>query len=101
MDLAFAPMTPRHAREVVSWRYEKPYHIYNYREEERSAAPGYLADSTNRFFAVLSEHEVVGFRSFGLDGRVAGGVYDETCLDTGGGLRPDLTGKGLGVEILR
>jgi ribosomal-protein-alanine N-acetyltransferase len=27
---------------------------------------------------------------------VPGGRYDESALDTGGGLRPDLTGQGLG-----
>ena len=33
--------------------------------------------------------------------QVPGGSYDSAALDTGGGLRPDLTGKGLGREAIR
>jgi ribosomal-protein-alanine N-acetyltransferase len=32
---------------------------------------------------------------------VPGGAYDESALDTGGGLHPDLTGKGLGREAIQ
>lgn len=42
----------------------------------------------------------MAFRSFGEDGRVNGGDYDDSFLDTGGGLRPDLTGQGLGPEMI-
>ena len=38
--------------------------------------------------------------SFGPDGRVPGWDYDETALDTGGGLRPSLTGQGLGRAVI-
>ena len=31
---------------------------------------------------------------------MAGGDYAEDYLDTGGGLRPDLTGQGLGAEVI-
>lgn len=44
----------------------------------------------------MSAGELIGYRSFGPDGRVPGGVYDDAALDTGGGLRPSLTGRGLG-----
>jgi len=43
---------------------------------------------------------MIGVRSFGQDGQVPGGSYDSSALDTGGGLRPDLTGKGLGREAI-
>jgi ribosomal-protein-alanine N-acetyltransferase len=33
---------------------------------------------------------------FGADGRVPGWDYDDSALDTGGGLRPELVGRGLG-----
>jgi [ribosomal protein S18]-alanine N-acetyltransferase len=32
---------------------------------------------------------------------VPGGTYDDSALDTGGGLRPELTGKGLGRRAIR
>lgn len=100
MNVSFLPMTSGHAGEVISWRYEAPYDVYDYRDEDHEAALIYLTDPINQFFAVLRDGEVIGFRSFGPDGRVAGGVYNDNYLDTGGGLRPDLTGKGLGESII-
>jgi [ribosomal protein S18]-alanine N-acetyltransferase len=61
----------------------------------RLAAPPRLG-----FYALVSAGELIGFRSFGTDGRVAGGDYDDTALDTGGGLRPDLVGHGLGRQAI-
>jgi len=34
------------------------------------------------------------------DGWVPGWAYDEAALDTGGGLRPALTGRGLGKQAI-
>ncbi len=89
------------AHEIVSWRYEAPYDIYGYSESDRERSVAYLTEERNGFFAVVSEGNLIGFRSFGQDGRVLGGAYDETYLDTGGGLRPDLTGKGIGEKVVR
>jgi [ribosomal protein S18]-alanine N-acetyltransferase len=36
-----------------------------------------------------------------LPSQVPGGEYDDSALDSGGSLRPDLTGKGLGREANR
>ena len=54
----------------------------------------------NGFWALTGDGELLGFRSFGTDGRVPGYDYDESALDTGGGLRPDLTGRGLGAQAI-
>ena len=62
--------------------------------------PATTLDPANGFFAVLSGGELIGFRSFGPDGRVPGGAYDDSALDTGGGLRPELTGRGLGRSVI-
>jgi RimJ/RimL family protein N-acetyltransferase len=43
---------------------------------------------------------LIGFRSFGPDGQVPGWDYDDSALDTGGGLRPELTGQGLGRLVI-
>ena len=43
---------------------------------------------------------LAAFRSFGPDGQVPGGTYDDSALDTGGGLQPDLVGQGLGHEAV-
>ncbi len=66
-----------------------------------SADPALLADPASGFFALMDGARLTGFRSFGADGQVPGGGYDESALDTGGGLRPELTGKGLGREAIQ
>ena len=101
MKISFAPLNIEHAEEIISWRYQPPYEVYDYRNESPKAAIEYLTEPANRFYAVLRDDELIGFRSFGEDGRVSGGDYDEPCLDTGGGLCPELTGLGLGEDIIR
>jgi len=85
-------MTPDYAAGIVTWRYPVPYDCY----DMTGADPGFIADPASGFFALLDDGELIGFRSFGTDGQVPGGAYDDSALDTGGGLRPDLTGLGLG-----
>jgi len=85
-------MTPEYAADLVTWRYPAPYDCYDVTGVE----PAYFLDPVNGFFALVSGTELLGFRSFGPDGQVPGGAYDDSALDTGGGLRPSLTGQGLG-----
>ena len=101
MNISFTPLRREHAEAIISWRYQPPYEVYDYRDKSPRVVIEYLTDPANRFFAVLHGDELIGFRSFGPDGRVPGGEYDESYLDTGGGLRPDLTGQGLGAKIIR
>ena len=100
MKLDFQAMNRSYATEIASWRYEEPYDIYGYTEVEFEEAIEDLTNEDNCFYAVLRDNELIGFRSFGRDGRVDGGKYEETHLDTGGGIRPDLTGKGLGPNVI-
>ena len=91
-------MTPAFAEQVVTWRYPPPYDS----NDMTGADPGFIADPASGFHALVEGDELIGFRSFGPDGQVLGGPYPSTTpagepvLDTGGGLRPDLTGLGLG-----
>ena len=90
-------MTAAYAAEIVTWRYPPPYDLYDMSDEDAAV----LTSADGGFFALTGQDELIGFRSFGADGQVPGGVYDATALDTGGGLRPDLTGKGLGREAIQ
>ncbi|RYB92969.1 N-acetyltransferase [Nocardioides oleivorans] len=90
--LAIAPLSREHALDICAWRYDPPYSSY----DMTGADPDWLLDPASGFHAVLSGDELVGFRSYGEDGRVPGWEYDDRALDTGGGLRPSLTGRGLG-----
>jgi RimJ/RimL family protein N-acetyltransferase len=87
------PMTEEYAADIVTWRYPAPYDCYDMTD----AVPAFLAASESGFFALVDDDgRLAGFRSFGADGQVPGGTYDASALDTGGGLRPELTGLGLG-----
>lgn len=89
-------MTAEFAADVVTWRYPPPYD-YN---DMTGADPAFLADPASKFFALTDDGELIGFRSFGADGQVPGGDYTGDALDTGGGLRPELTGRGLGRQAI-
>ncbi len=102
MECFFIPMTNETARLVLAWRYEPPYDFYN--ADPRSIEDDLQSMTNPRqpYFSVHdSRSELVGFRCFGLEAQVPGGDYDSGALDTGGGLRPDLTGRGLGLSVLQ
>ena len=70
--------------EMAGWRYEPPYDFY-----DGDADP---VRNPERFYEALDE-----------DGSLVGNYYFEEkgdALEVGLGLRPDLTGRGLGLEFL-
>lgn len=91
-SLRVAPLTRAHAEDLATWCYDPPYDIYDL----AGAEPDELLAPELGFHAVLAGDRLIGFRSFGTDGQVPGWDYDGSALDTGGGLRPSLTGHGLG-----
>ena len=88
-------MTEADAHAVAAWRYPGEYAFY-----DADADPDDLAELLDpaqwghRYFAAdeLGRHELAGFVVVKLTGRVA---------DIGLGLRPDLTGRGLGESFVR
>ena len=90
--MRIAPLTLAHARDIGTWKYPPPYDCY----DMTGAEPAGLLDPGAGFTAVLAGDDLVGFRSIGADGQVPGWDYDDSALDTGGGLRPSLTGQGWG-----
>src|SRR3984957_21133539 len=92
-EIQVAEMTAGYAADILSWRYPAPYDYYDVTDGDL----GYYLDPATGFFAVLADGEFIGFRSFGPDGQVPGGTYDDSALDTGGGLRPELIGLGRGL----
>ena len=91
--MEIAAMTEQYALDIVTWSYPEPYRRYDL----TGADPGYFTDPANGFVALVDDGVLIGYRSFGPDGRVPGGRYDGSALDTGGGLRPALTGLGRGL----
>jgi RimJ/RimL family protein N-acetyltransferase len=96
----FQPMTPVYALDISRWHYPEPYGVYSYRTMPTDEVIAYMCDPAQRFYAVLEDGNLIAFRSYGPDGQVPGGDYDENHLDTGGGMRPDLTGQGKGLDVI-
>jgi [ribosomal protein S18]-alanine N-acetyltransferase len=89
------------ARQIATWRYPPPYHIYNCHPENVEAfVKGFITPQYRYHSVWNSAGELVAFRCFGDDAQVHGGDYSAEALDMGGGLRPDLTGQGLGAELM-
>jgi [ribosomal protein S18]-alanine N-acetyltransferase len=95
-SLRIAPLTREQALDICTWAYPPPYDCYDMTD----ADPDELLRPEAGFHAVLAGERLVGFRSFGVDGQVPGWEYDESALDTGGGLRPELVGRGLGRDAI-
>jgi ribosomal-protein-alanine N-acetyltransferase len=101
VDFRFTPMTEQEARVILGWCYEEPYDFYNLRPEHQERELQVVLDPQNGYRAAWSSGELVGFCAFGPDARIAGGDYSgEGVVDVGMGLRPDLTGKGIGPAFV-
>jgi [ribosomal protein S18]-alanine N-acetyltransferase len=96
------PISPTDARAISRWRYEEPYSIYDGDPTSVDA----LLQPRFSYHSVYDEHgDLTGYFCFGEDAQVASGkrlgVYEaEPALDMGLGMRPDLTGMGLGEEFV-
>jgi ribosomal-protein-alanine N-acetyltransferase len=96
------PITRADAEEISRWRYEEPYSMYD--GDPVSVAS--LLKPRFLYHSVYDERgELAGYFCFGEDARVTAGrqlgVYDkEPALDVGLGMRPNLTGQGLGTEFV-
>ena len=100
MGLTILPLIPENASEIITWRYDPPYDLYNLSPEDITG----LLLPANRYHAVLDERsKLIGYCCFGPDAQVPGGDYhpgEPIILDIGVGLHPDLTGRGYGKEFV-
>ena len=89
----FRQMGDEEATQISAWHYEPPYDFYDATSDADDLRE--LLDPQRKkdaYFSVLDEDGVlVGFFQFERAG---------TTVDVGLGMRPDLTGQGLGVEYL-
>jgi RimJ/RimL family protein N-acetyltransferase len=85
MKLTIRPASPDTFAELEAWRYEPPYDFYN-GDEDPVLNP-------ERFYGAADD-----------DGTLVGFYYLEEkggAVEIGLGLRPDLTGRGLGAEFFQ
>lgn len=87
------PWSETYAEEVAAWRYDAPWDFYDLASEPADAAAMRDPARSAQFRALLGE-----------SGRVEAFWYFDwhaTVVEVGIGLRPDLTGHGLGESFLR
>ena len=85
-------MDQSEAEAVADWSYEPPYDFYDFRKDPEDLAELFDADvRAGDYHSVYRDGELVGFFSFKVHGDV---------VEIGLGLRPDLTGAGLGGAFL-
>jgi len=93
MKLTIRPMQQSDAECIAHWHYEGPYAFYDMASDEDDLAE--LLDPQRRenayYAAVDAGGNLVGFYCFSCDG---------STVELGLGLRPDLTGHGLGLSFL-
>jgi ribosomal-protein-alanine N-acetyltransferase len=104
MHIRFELLSEEQARTLAGWRYPPPYDFHNL--DAYLADPWELLDRRSPYYAAVDPlGELVGFFCFRHTaqvpaGFVAGAYDDHTSLDIGLGLRPDLTGRGLGLGFV-
>ncbi len=90
---AFREMNDEEAREIAGWRYDAPYNFYDAPSDADDLAE--LLDPERRagsYYSAFDDRGVlVGFFQFEAEGE---------NVVVGLGLRPDLTGGGLGLGFL-
>src|SRR4026208_64986 len=88
----FARLSQEEAEAIAEWHYPEPYSFYDWTADADDLRE--LLDPKLRgdaYWAVKDEDELVGYFSFKRRRR---------AVEIGLGLRPDLTGRGLGAEFL-
>ncbi|MBO0586898.1 GNAT family N-acetyltransferase [Sporosarcina sp. E16_8] len=95
MGYKFEYMTQEHAEEIAfNWHYDAEYSFYNMEEDKEDLAE-FLDDQKrgDSNFFVTKDNDAIGFFSFN---RVA-----INTIDIGLGIKPNLTGNGNGLELLK
>lgn len=108
MQFSFIPMNEMDARDICSWRYEDPYSVYDMGgASDEAHVVLEMLDRNSPYYAVRDEQgELVGFFCFGSSALLwdsgQPGIYVENrTIPIGLGLRPDLTGKGIGLAFVK
>ena len=102
MRFSLKLITPDDAKSISRWRYGGRYSVY----DGDLASVDSLLEPRLLYHSVYDERgDLAGYFCFGEDARVSAGrrlgVYErEPALDIGLGMRPDLTGRGLGEEFV-
>lgn len=101
MDYIIRPMERSFALEITTWKYPQPYSIYSMEADDDSIKE-LLAGA---FYTATYGDELVGYFCYGTSAQVPWAAknryYPPGFTDIGLALRPDSTGRGLGLSFLK
>jgi len=110
MKFTFTPINAEDVHAICTWHYEEPYSVYDIGHGVDEADIGIeLLDRRSPHYAVRDEQgALVGFFGFGSASEVWNNdephLYapdsEEKIVSVGLGMRPNLTGKGLGLPFV-
>ncbi|KAB2443550.1 GNAT family N-acetyltransferase [Bacillus luti] len=95
MDYAYTVMTQEEAEEIAyNWHYEGKYSFYDIEADQEDLAEFLHEESRgNHIFSVKENGTLIGFFSFCKT--------DNRTVDIGLGMRPNITGDGLGLQFVK
>ena len=95
MSFEIYSMTQEQAETIAfTWHYDSEYSFYDLEADKEDLEEFLDADKRgNSMFAVSKDEELIAFLSIHR--------IDDNTVDIGLGMRPDLTGKGMGLEFLK
>jgi len=89
----FNPLTERAANAIANWHYDGIYAFYDMDQDLEDLAELLDPASWDRYYRVSDENDnLIGFFSYEQEGE---------SVEIGLGLRPDLTGRGLGLAFVQ
>lgn len=101
-EFQISPLDRESATEIIQWRYQPPYDLYNIDPEHAEAVLSDFLNPELNYYQVRDElGNLAAFFNFGVDARVPGGDYSEEALDIGMGVHPRLTGQGKGSVFVQ
>jgi len=94
MQYNFIKMNQNYAEEIAyQWKYKGKYSFYDTTADKEDLAEFLDPKTWDRTFAVLNkENDLIGFYSY---------TFQDEIMWIGFGLKPDLTGQGLGKEFVK
>jgi GNAT superfamily N-acetyltransferase len=96
-DLTARPAAEEDVRRFAAWRHDPPYDVYDITQPVEQAVEYFLGIEC---YVIESDGELAAFFTFGSDARVPGGGYAAPGFDIGLGVKPSLTGRGLGRSFV-
>ncbi len=94
MGFRFRPLTQADAEAIAAWHYPEPYSFYDWIADQNDFAELLDPDKRGEAYAAVDDPdgELIGFFSFKTRG--------PDTIEVGLGLRPDHTGRGLGLAFV-